>query len=178
MMIASRLCSRNLPLGISTVLASATLALLPLVTARATPANKAALERHYDRFLAKELARCTTCHLPNENKNPESLDEFPHNPFGHRLRMIGKELAATGQRKDIPARLKIVGKEDSDGDGVDNETELLLGHNPGDPNDTPTKNELATAKKRRAEFEKLLASYRWQPFEPVKRPETPRGFGL
>src|SRR3954447_11858439 len=30
----------------------------------ATPANKAALERHYDKFLARELARCTTCHLP------------------------------------------------------------------------------------------------------------------
>src|SRR5262245_17947287 len=113
MMIASRLCSRNLPLGISTVLASATLALLPLATVRATPANKAAMERHYDRFLAKELARCTTCHLPSENKNPESLDEFPHNPFGHRLRTIGKELTEASERKDISARLKIIAKEDS-----------------------------------------------------------------
>ena len=46
-------------------------------SAMATPANKAALEKHYDKFLAKNLARCTTCHLPSDNKNPESLDEFP-----------------------------------------------------------------------------------------------------
>src|SRR5207249_2036893 len=90
---------------------------------QATPPNKAALERHYDKFLAKDLVRCTTCHLPSENKNPASLDEFPHNPFGQRLRVIGKELAKAGKRKDIPARLRITAKEDSDGDGVDNETE-------------------------------------------------------
>ena len=172
-MIVPRLWSWNLPLGISTVLAGAALALLPLATVQATPANKATLERYYDRFLARELARCTTCHLPSENKNPESLDEFPHNPFGHRLRMVGKELAEANERKDIPTRLKVIAKEDSDGDAVENETELLLGHNPGDPNDTPTKKELATVKKRRAEFQQFLASYRWRPFEVVKRPEVP-----
>src|SRR5262245_22899446 len=55
--------------------------------ADATPANKAAFEKHYDRFLARELNRCTTCHLPSDKKAPESLQEFPHNPFGHRLRL-------------------------------------------------------------------------------------------
>src|SRR5262245_59047309 len=96
------------------VLGGAIVALFPLSMALATPANKAALERHYDRFLTKELARCTTCHLPGDSKNPENLDEFPHNPFGNRLRMVGKELAEKGARKDIPARLKLVAKEDSD----------------------------------------------------------------
>ncbi|PYI88083.1 MAG: hypothetical protein DME26_04205, partial [Verrucomicrobia bacterium] len=148
--------------------------LLFTLPVQATPANKAALERHYDKFLAKDLARCTTCHWPSENKNPESVDEFPHNPFGQRLRMVGKELAKAGKRKDIPARLKIVAKEDSDGDGVDNETELLLGHNPGDANDTPTKKELAQAQKRHVEFEKFLTSYRWQPFETVTPPAIPK----
>src|SRR6185369_1633308 len=142
-------------------------------TTEATPANKSALERHYDKFLATELNRCSTCHLPSANKAPENLDEFPHNPFGHRLRLLGKELARDGMKKDIPTRLAIVAKEDSDGDGVNNETELLLGHNPGDPKDTPSKKELAGAKKRRAEFRKYLASYRWQPFETVKRPPVP-----
>ena len=33
----------------------------------ATPANKAALEREFDRFLGTGLDRCTTCHLPSEN---------------------------------------------------------------------------------------------------------------
>jgi len=148
--------------------------LVGLAAAEATPANKAALEKHYDRFLVKSLARCTTCHLPSENKSPESLDEFPHNPFGARLRMVGKELVAKGQRKDLPARLKIIAREDSDGDGVANEVELLLGHNPGDPKDTPTKKELVNARQRRTEFGRFLVSYRWQPFDPVARPRVPK----
>jgi hypothetical protein len=139
----------------------------------ATPANKAALEKHYDKFLAKSLARCTTCHLPSDNKNPESLDEFPHNPFGARLRVVGKQLVAEGKKKDIPSRLALIAREDSDGDGVDNETEILIGHNPGDVKDTPTKKELIDAKTKRVEFTEFLASYRWQPFEPVKRPVVP-----
>ena len=127
-----------------------------VVISSATPANKAALEKHYDKFLTKNLARCTTCHLPSENKNPESLDEFPHNPFGARLRAVGKQLVADGKKKDIPARLALVAHEDSDGDGVDNETEILLGHNPGDANDTPTKRELTDAKAKRGDFRKFL----------------------
>jgi hypothetical protein len=146
--------------------------LLPSM-AQATPANKAALEKHFDRFLARDLARCTTCHLPSSNKNPESLDDFPHNPFGARLRAVGKQFVAEGKKKDIPARLNLIAREDSDRDGVDNETEILLDHNPGDANDTPTKKELAHAKGKRAEFDKFLASYRWQPFEPVTRPKVP-----
>lgn len=137
--------------------------------AQATPANKAALEKHYDRFLAKNLTRCTTCHLPSENKNPETLDEFPHNPFGARLRAAGKQLVADGKKKDLPLRLQLVAHEDADDDGVENETELLLGHNPGDAKDSPTYEELADGVTRRAEAEKFFGSYRWQPFEPVSR---------
>ncbi len=140
----------------------------------ATPANKAALEKHYDKFLSAELSRCTTCHSPATVKNPESLDEFPHNPFGDRLRAVGKELSRAGKKKDIPSRLMLIAKEDSDGDGVPNEMELLLGHNPGDGKDTPTKKELSLAKKRTSEFQQLLASYRWQPFEKVNRPALPK----
>ena len=151
---------------------------LSVVMSSATPANKAALDKHYDKFLAKNLARCTTCHLPSENKNPESLDEFPHNPFGARLRAVGKQLVAEGKKKDIPARLKLVAREDTDGDGVDNETELLLGHNPGDAKDTPTKKALAEAPNKRTDFDKFLASYRWQPFEPVVRPAVPGSAGV
>src|SRR5436189_232164 len=44
--------------------------------AQATPANKAALDRHFDRFLAKNLNACTTCHLPSDKKDPQNLDEF------------------------------------------------------------------------------------------------------
>ena len=55
----------------------------------ATPVNKAGLQRHYGEYLGKDLDRCTTCHLPSANKAPESLDEFPHNEFGKRLRFLG-----------------------------------------------------------------------------------------
>ena len=142
------------------------------LTSLATPANKAALEKHYDRFLAKGLSRCTTCHLPSDNKNPESLEEFPHNRFGERLRVIRKELRQAD--RDIPARLQRVASEDSDGDGVANELEILLGRNPGDGEDKPDAKEREAARARTAEFAKFLNSYRWQPFDLVKRPPLPR----
>jgi hypothetical protein len=141
---------------------------------QATPANKTALAKHYDKFLSKALNRCTTCHLPSDHKAPESLDEFPHNPFGHRLRLLGKELVKAGEKKDLPGRLALVAKEDSDGDGVLNQIEVLLGHNPGDAQDKPNRKELSEGKKRSIEFEGFLASYRWQPFEPVRRPAVPK----
>src|SRR5256714_4975432 len=103
---------------------------LCIAIARATPANKAALDRHFDRFLTKNLNACTTCHLPSDKKDPQNLDEFPHNPFGARLRALKKELAAAGKPTDIPARIAAIANEDSDGDGVDNLTEILLGDGP------------------------------------------------
>lgn len=141
---------------------------------RATPANKSALQRHFGLFLGKDLDRCTTCHLPSSNKAPESLDEFPHNPFGDRLRVVGRKLAREGKSREISGRLKLVAKEDADGDGASNESELLLGHNPGDDKDVPTKTELDALKSREVEFRKFLASYQWRPFDLVRAPEVPR----
>jgi hypothetical protein len=140
----------------------------------ATPANKAALERHYDRFLSKTLDRCTTCHLPSANKNPVTLDEFPHNTFGNRLRLLGEELKRAGAETKFAQRLTRVADEDSDGDGASNELELLLSRNPGDGADTPAVAELKQAEARQEEFKKFLTSYRWQPFEPVQRPPVPQ----
>jgi hypothetical protein len=112
--------------------------------------------------------------LPSELKNPESLDEFPHNPFGHRLRVVGQQLKKAGQPNDLPARLQRVAREDSDADGVANQTELLLGHRPGDPKDLPAKSELKQLKQRRAEFARFQASYQWKPFQSVQRPAVPK----
>ncbi|MGV3530845.1 MAG: DUF1549 and DUF1553 domain-containing protein [Chthoniobacteraceae bacterium] len=140
----------------------------------ATPSNRAALEKHYDRFLAKGLNQCTTCHLPGAPKNPESLEEIPHNPFGDRLRVLGEELEAQGKGKDLVSRLGLLATEDADADGVANEVELLAGTNPGDVKDAPVQEKLAGAAERHAEFEKFLASYRWMPFERVKRPDVPQ----
>ena len=164
--------SRNHPQKAARILVGA-LVFAGGLTAFATPANKAALERHYDKFLTKELSRCTTCHLPSAVKEPESLDDFPHNPFGDRLRVIGEELGSAGKVKEIAVRLALVAREDSDGDGFDNETELLAGANPGDATQTPSTAQMAEVKERAAAFGKFLASYRWQPFERVRRPEIP-----
>jgi hypothetical protein len=137
----------------------------------ATPANKAALEHHYDRFLDANLARCATCHLPSENKDPQSLDEFPHNPFGTRLRKIRAEMGADG--KSVAARLERIAAEDSDGDGVSNEQELLLGHNPGNSDDKPAESALERWPDRLKQFQGFQKSYRWRPFETVQRPPVP-----
>lgn len=138
-------------------------------TILATPANKAGLKRYYARFLTEDLNRCTTCHLPSTKKDPQNLEEFPHNPFGQRLRALGE-----GQgTKTMAQRLKAIAREDSDGDGVPNETELLLGHNPGDATDRPSSSELGRLAATETEFAGFLASYRWEPFESVRRPAEP-----
>ncbi len=144
-------------------------------SAEGTPANRIAFSRYYGRFLARSLDNCNTCHLPlKPGKSPTSLAEFPHNVFGHRLRLLGEELRKQGKKADIPARLRLVAKEDADRDGFDNETELLLGSAPGDQEVKPDAKKLAEASSIGAQFAKFLVSYRWQPFDPVNRPEIPR----
>jgi hypothetical protein len=69
--------------------------------------------------------------------------------------------------------LTTVAREDADGDGVENETELLAGTNPGDEKDRPAAERIAKLSERKAELTKFLASYRWQPFERVERPSLP-----
>ena len=138
-----------------------------------TPANKSALEKHYDRFLAKDLNRCITCHLPSDKKAPETLEEFPHNPFGGRLRAVREQLLASGAKATLPERLKLVAHEDSDGDGVGNQSEILLGRNPGDAKDSPSTEQLASLAVRQTDFATFQATYRWEPFERVRRPVIP-----
>ena len=139
----------------------------------ATPANKSALARHYDGFLSKELTKCSTCHQAATVAQPEDLGDIPHNPFGARLREVGRELVKKGQGRDLGLRLEMIAHEDSDGDGVENQTELLLGTNPGDKSSVPSAAQLKEAKKRTAEFQAFLKSYQWEPFRLVKRPALP-----
>src|SRR5687768_3793290 len=151
------------------ILAATTIALV----ARATPANKAAFERHYDRFLPKALATCTTCHLPTDKKNPETIEEFPHNEFGKAVHKAGRLLLAEGKRRDMESRLLRIAADDADGDGADNQTEILLGHRPGDPSDKPSTAELEPFSSRRDAFAAFMKSYKWRPFEPATRPAVP-----
>src|SRR5256885_13441133 len=107
------------------LVASAALLAILCPPVGATPANKAAFVKYYGQYLPTNLNSCTTCHLPAKlDHQPESLDEFPHNLFGKRLRALGQELKRQGKAKDIPTRLALVAREDSDGDGAANEVEL------------------------------------------------------
>lgn len=140
----------------------------------ATPANLAVLGTRYGRFLPARQNACTTCHqnAPGE-KAPISLTEFPHNAFGARLKSVGESLQKSGQRSDIARRLEKIAREDSDADGVPNETELLLEHNPGDAKDKPTAAELAGQGKVQTAFAAFRSEYKWQPFESVVAPPVP-----
>src|SRR5439155_10685396 len=134
-----------------TRLSSIFVLILAWTSASATPANKAALVKYYGQYLPTNLNSCTTCHLPAKlDHPPENLDEFPHNPFGKRLRSLGKQLMEQGKSKDIPTRLQLIAKEDADADDISNAAELLLGHGPGDANDKPSKQDLASLARRQA----------------------------
>lgn len=140
----------------------------------ATPANKKAFANHFEHLLPAKLNECTTCHKPSSVESPHSLEEFPHNAFGDRLRRLGEELKAKKAETSIPARLVLVSREDADQDGTDNLTELLLGANPGDSENRPDAAALADAPIKFAAYEKFLHRYPWQPFQTVKRPALPQ----
>src|SRR5437667_6107171 len=160
---------------LGTIVVFIILAVVASIPALANPANRIALIKYYGKFLSKSLGNCTTCHLPLQpGKTATSLTDFPHNPFGNRLRILGDELRRQSRKADIPTRLRMIAHEDSDGDGVDNQTELLLGTAPGDAKEKPDLTLLAQAPRIKAEFGKYLAGYRWQPFDTVQRPPIPR----
>lgn len=155
-------------------MAASIIVLLFSFPASATPANKAAFAKYFGKYLAPKLDACTTCHLPKKyTSSPNSLAEFPHNSFGHRLALAAEELRKAGKKTDIPSRIRLIASEDSDGDGVNNLDELLLGHAPGDAADRPNAAEYKRVPAIRTEFTRFLALYRWQPFEPVQRPSVP-----
>ena len=126
-------------------LVAAVLALAALTepgSVHATPANKSALEKHLGPLLADTMQNCAICHIQDHGTGLESLEEFPHNPFGDRIRIARTELRQAGKRTRISDRLAHIAEEDSDGDGVTNLEELLLGHFPGNKADTPSTEEL------------------------------------
>ena len=130
----------------------------------ATPANQKAAANHFEHFLPATLTKCDLCHLPSSNHAPESLEEFPHNAFG-------RELAGMGKKVALSDRLQQAGSRDSDGDGVANLAEILLGGHPGDARVKP--DSLAQLGGREEALAAFLKRYPWQPFKPVTRPELP-----
>ncbi|HEV3145471.1 MAG TPA: DUF1549 and DUF1553 domain-containing protein, partial [Gemmataceae bacterium] len=120
-------------------------------------------------YFPAKLNSCTLCHLPDQ----PGVEGKPHNAFGKRLKELGIELQKAGKPWDIPRRFEMIADEDSDGDGVPNLIEILTGHNPGDPNDKPSPEEISAARKTLVECRKYLSAYPWRPFEPVTRPAIP-----
>ncbi|MGE3804905.1 MAG: DUF1549 domain-containing protein, partial [Gemmataceae bacterium] len=157
------------------ILAVGALLVLLCAPGQTRPAHKRALADHFGPFLPRHPNDCQTCHLPDRadgKKDPD--EEKPHNPFGHRLSTVRKELRQAGkENKAIAARVAAIADEDSDGDGVPNLIELLTGHNPGDAKDRPDASTVASAKKIRTAFETRKV-YPWAPFEKVERPGVPK----
>jgi hypothetical protein len=141
--------------------------------ASATPANRRALSRYFGKFLSRPLDSCAACHIRADPEGAESLDDFPHNTFGDRLRVLGEEPAGDAKQSSIQHCLNQIMLDDSDGDGVNNLNELLAGHHPGRANDTPQQSTLESARARLVEFREFSSRYQWRPFEPVIRPTVP-----
>ena len=141
--------------------------------ANATPANRQALSRYLGRFQAERLDSCVVCHVRAKPDGAESLEEFPHNAFGNRLRVLAEEAAEKNQDLSLRERLITVAKEDTDGDGVSNLRELLAGSFPGSRDDKPTKEVDSKLDTLVVEFTKYSNRYLWQPFKPVVRPDIP-----
>ncbi len=144
-------------------------------TLRATPANKSALEKQLGPLLVDTMQNCAICHTHDHGTGLESLEEFPHNPFGERIRTAKSELKKAGKPSQIADRLALIASEDTDGDGIANLDELLLGHQPGKKSDRPDAAELKQLDARHRRYAEFQKRYPWQPFQPVTRPAPPTG---
>lgn len=142
---------------------------------RATPANKSALEQHLGPLLVDTMQNCAICHTQDHGTGLESLEEFPHNPFGDRIRSAKDELKKTGKPTRIADRLALIADEDADGDGISNLDELLLGHQPGKKSDVPNAFELKTLEAQHDRYTEFQKRYPWEPFQTVTRPSPPTG---
>src|SRR5262245_43454029 len=99
---------------------------------QAMPEHLEVLRHTYQGWAEGGQLSCRVCHEIPANVDPATLvDMPPHNAFGARLASLGEQREAAGQPGDIASRLQAVETEDSDGDQVDNLSELLLGRSPG-----------------------------------------------
>lgn len=135
---------------------------------QATPANKKALAKFFGPHFPAALETCATCHVRAEPEGAESLEEFPHNEFGKALH--------AGQGR-ITDRIEAALAADSDGDGISNRDEILLGRAPGVREETGAVADAAVLGEKIEAFSAWSDRYAWKPFEPVKRPPVPDSGG-
>lgn len=148
----------------------------------ARPPYKHSLKKLYGARLNANLHQCSTCHMTkDEVPHNEEFDEDnpPHNDFGKRLKELGEstvDVATDGNplEGDILSRLKRIVEEDSDGDGVANEVEILAGKQPGRAKSYPDKDELLAAKASMEARQREATGYAWEPFRQVQRPRVPK----
>jgi hypothetical protein len=141
-------------------------------SAQARPPHKKALADYLGPDLPRKLNDCRTCHVePEEGADPD--EPRPHNAFGKRLKAVRAELRRAGKPSGIPARIRAVAGEDSDGDGIANLLELVTGHFPGEADDRPVAGELVKGRDAIAALERAHGGYSWNPFESVERPAVP-----
>lgn len=153
------------------------LALISAVTlatpAQANPANRQAFVRYFGKYLGQGLNSCGTCHVRDHAEGAESLDDFPHNPFGNQLRETADKLLEQNQDTELALRLKLIADQDADGDGFTNLQEVLSGTAPGDKTKFPTAEAKEKLEQLTAEFNEFQNRYAWKPFKPVQRPKVP-----
>lgn len=153
------------------------LTLLTLVNvAVARPPYKQALKRVYGNALPQAMQNCSTCHLTRQQvENSAEFDELspPHNAFGLRLANLDDDTPSSGSQANIVTRLNRIGAEDTDGDGVSNDVEILSGHAPGIASDTPRAEEIKLIASSMDEIARNRAGYQWAPFQILARPAVP-----
>ncbi len=134
------------------IVAGCFLLLLIPQAASATPANRQALLRYLGPFQSEQVESCAVCHVRARPEGAESLDEFPHNAFGDRLRVLGEEKSDAAEELPLRDRLARIADEDADGDGVPNLRELLAGTLPGSSDDKPAPVESERIRKLLVDF--------------------------
>jgi Protein of unknown function (DUF1553)/Protein of unknown function (DUF1549) len=140
--------------------------------AHARPPYKKALADFLGLDATSKLNDCRTCHVPSNNDEPPDGPK-PHNAFGARLKAVKEELKKAGRKTDIVSRILAVADEDSDGDGVPNLLELVMGRSPGELEPKPTAAEAAAGRKKLTALLQANGGYPWTPYEKVKRPDVP-----
>ncbi len=146
----------------------------PILNAR--PPYKHGLKKLYGARLNSNLHQCSTCHVTrDEVPANEDFDEEnpPHNVFGERLRALGDSIGEDEPGGDILSRLRRIVDEDSDGDGIANELEILAGKHPGRAQSRPDEQELLAARSALEARAREATGYAWEPFQPIMRPEIP-----
>lgn len=137
------------------------------VLVHAKPAHLKALADWIGPNFSKGLNDCSTCHLAPMD------EERPHNPFGKRLKQVGTELKKANQPYSLADRLNKIAQEDTDGDGVSNLIELILGTSPAEASARPPQAELKQIDMILRRWETLRPSQNWRPFDAITRPNPP-----